>query len=35
MELAKRWGISYNTFRQVIVNMVRDGLLERKKYLLL
>ena len=31
MELAKRWGISRNTLRQAIANLVRDGLLERKK----
>lgn len=29
--LAKRWGISRNTLRQAIANLVRDGLLERKK----
>lgn len=30
-DLAKRWGISRNTLRQAIANLVRDGLLERKK----
>ncbi|MBV8254093.1 MAG: GntR family transcriptional regulator [Chitinophaga sp.] len=30
-DLAKRWGISRNTLRQAISNLVKDGLLERKK----
>lgn len=30
-DLAKRWGISRNTLRQAIANLVKDGLLERKK----
>ena len=32
-DLAKRWGISRNTLRQAFSNMVKDGLLERKKRL--
>ena len=30
-DLAKRWSISRNTLRQAINNLVKDGLLERKK----
>lgn len=30
-DLARRWGISRNTLRQAIGNLVKDGLLERKK----
>jgi len=30
-DLARRWGISRNTLRQAIHNLVNDGLLERKK----
>ncbi|NSL86095.1 GntR family transcriptional regulator [Chitinophaga solisilvae] len=30
-DLARRWGISRNTLRMAIANLVRDGLLERKK----
>ena len=30
-DLSRRWGISRNTLRQGISNMVKDGLLERKK----
>ncbi len=30
-DLAKRWGISRNTLRQALSNLVKDGLLERKK----
>ncbi|MGF7230974.1 GntR family transcriptional regulator [Arachidicoccus sp.] len=31
MDLARRWGISRNTLRQAMGNLVNDGLLERKK----
>ncbi len=31
IDLAKRWGIARNTLRQAFNNMVKDGLLERKK----
>ncbi|HVI44259.1 MAG TPA: GntR family transcriptional regulator [Chitinophaga sp.] len=30
-DLAKRWGISRNTLRMAIANLVKDGLLERRK----
>ncbi|UKJ09266.1 GntR family transcriptional regulator [Solitalea lacus] len=32
-DLAQRWGISRNTLRQAINNLVKEGLLERKKRL--